>query len=153
MQPNSQNTWRPRLAAFVLAGMAAASAVYWGLKWPGGSPGIVSSSVVTTTEAASSDPQALARALGGGNATAVPTALVALPGLASRLSLVGVVADGRSGGAALISVDGKPARPYRVGARVEEELVLKSVALRSAALAPNAESPASVTLEMPALKK
>ncbi len=152
MQPNSQNIWWPRLAAFVLAGLAAASAVYWGLKWPGANTGTATSTVVTT-ETVSSDPQALARALGGGSATAAPTAAIASPGLASRLSLVGVVADSKSGGAALISVDGKPAKPYRVGARVEDDLMLKSVALRSAALAPDANSPASVTLEMPPLKK
>lgn len=152
MQPNSQNIWWPRLAAFVLAGLAAASAVYWGLKWPG--PSLhTAASTVAAPETAASDPQALARALGGGNAPAAPTPALALPGVGSRLSLVGVVAGSKSGGAALISVDGKPAKPYRVGAPIEDGLVLQSVALRSAALAPDVNSPASVTLEMPLLKK
>ena len=152
MQPNSQNIWWPRLAAFVLAGLAAASAVYWGLKWPGASAP-AAAITVATTETASSDPQALARALGGGTASTAPVAAIALPSLGSRLSLVGVVADSKRGGAALISVDGKPARPYRVGAHVEDGLVLQSVALRSAALAPDANGPISVTLEMPLTKK
>jgi hypothetical protein len=32
------------------------------------------------------------------------------------------------GGAALIAVDGKPPKPYRVGARIEDGLVLQGVA-------------------------
>jgi general secretion pathway protein C len=152
MQSNSHSSWGPRLAAFVLAALAAASAVYWALKWPGtGAP--TTPAVVATSESAPADPQALARALGGGS-TGVPAAAnLAQPGAGSRLSLVGVVANRRAGGAALISVDGKPARPYRVGSRIENDLVLLSVAPRSALLAPSADSPASVKLEMQPLKK
>jgi general secretion pathway protein C len=152
MQSNSQSIWWPRLAAFVLAGLAAASAVYWGLKWPGPSANSIASSV-TAAASQTSDPQALARALGGGIGAGAPVVDLAMPGVGSRLALVGVVANGKNGGAALISVDGKPARPYRVGARVEDNLVLQSVGLRSASLAQSANSPANVTLEMPPLKK
>lgn len=152
MQSNSQSIWWPRIAAFMLAGLAAASAVYWGLKWPGSSVSTAASSV-TASGNASSDPQAVARALGGGSGAIAPAADMVMPGVGSRLALVGVVANGKNGGAALISVDGKPARPYRVGARVEDNLVLQSVGLRSASLAQSAEGPANVTLEMPPLKK
>ena len=152
MQTNTQSLWWPRIAAFVLAGLAGASAVYWGLKWPGAgvSPGAAS---VLVADAAPADPQALARALGGGNAVAAPPAAVAAASVAGRLSLVGVVANRSRGGAALISIDGKPARPYRVGARVDDALVLQSVAPRRAVLANSLQGPASLTLDLPLLPK
>ena len=152
-QRNPQSVWWPRIAAFALAGLAAASAVYWGLKWPGaGAPSAASS--VLAAEAAPANPQALARALGGGNAVAAPqAAVVVAASVAGRLSLVGVVANRSHGGAALISIDGKPARPYRVGARVDDALVLQSVAPRRAVLADSLRGPASLTLDLPPLPK
>jgi general secretion pathway protein C len=155
MKTNPQGLWWPRIAAFVLAGLAGASAVYWGLKWPAsGAPS--AAAAVLVAEVAPANPQALARALGGGNAVAeaaqTPPAL-AVASLAGRLALVGVVANRSRGGAALISVDGKPARPYRIGARVEDALVLQSVAPRRAVLAERLQGPASITLELPALAK
>lgn len=105
-------------------------------------------------DAAPTNPQALARALGGGNAVAGPQAAVAAAAsVAGRLALVGVVANRNRGGAALISIDGKPARPYRVGARVDDALVLQSVAPRRAVLADSLQGPASLTLELPPLPK
>ena len=152
-QRNPQSLWWPRIAAFLLAGLAAASAVYWGLKWPGASGPIAAPSVLVA-EGAPANPQALARALGGGNAVAAPpAAMVAAASVAGRLSLVGVVANRSRGGAALISIDGKPARPYRVGARVDDALVLQSVAPRRAVLADSLRGPVSLTLELPPLPK
>ncbi len=64
------------------------------------------------------DAQALARLLGAG-----PVAPAAAPAAASRFALEGVLAGTASGhGAALIAVDGKPPKPYRVGAEVEPGL-------------------------------
>jgi general secretion pathway protein C len=151
MLSNLKRIWLPRLAAFVLAALAAGSAAFWGLKWHGSS---LNSAVapVPGVEVAAGDPMAVARALGGGkSAVAAPSA--AAPSVASRLSLVGVVANPKSGGAALISVDGKPAKPFAVGSVVEEGLVLKSVSTRQAALAQGPNAPASVTLELPPLKR
>jgi len=157
MQSNSQSIWWPRLAAFGLAALAAARAGYWGLKWPG-TAAPSTASTPSMADATPADPQALARALGGGggNGGAMSTAPVPLlPSAASRLALVGVVANDKSGGAALISVDGKPARPYRVGSQVDEGmgLVLQSVAPRRAVLASSVDGPTSLTLEMPLLRK
>jgi general secretion pathway protein C len=146
-----QRVWLPRLAALILAALAAASATFWALKLHG-SASDVGLPAVPATEVAASDPMAVARALGGGK-TAVVAQAAALPSVASRLALVGVVANPKSGGAALISVDGKPAKPFAVGSVVEDGLVLKSVGTRQAALAQGAAAPASVTLEMPPLKR
>jgi general secretion pathway protein C len=78
---------------------------------------------------------------------------VAAPAQSTRFALVGVVSARSKGGAALIATDGKPAKPYRVGAVVEEGLVLQSVAPRRATLGPTSGGPAAFTLEMPLPKK
>ena len=57
----------------------------------------------------------VARVLGARAQVAMPQASIA-----SRFVLQGVVAVAPGGGAALIAVDGKPARPFRVGSAVEE---------------------------------
>jgi general secretion pathway protein C len=67
--------------------------------------------------------------------------------------LLGVLADRQQGGAALIAVDGKAAKPYRVGATVDGNLVLQSVAGRHAVLAESVDGPAQITLELPPLSK
>ena len=155
MRANPQSVWWPRLAAFVLAGLAAASAVYWALKWPGAGAPTTAASVLVA-EVAPANPQALARALGGGGIVteaAAPPQPAAVASLAGRLVLIGVIANGSRGGAALISIDGNPARPYRVGARVEDALLIQSVAPRRAVLAEKLRGPASMTLELPALPK
>ncbi|HSC65647.1 MAG TPA: hypothetical protein VLD35_18555, partial [Caldimonas sp.] len=86
-----------------------------------------------------------------------PSLAQAAPEAPSRFKLVGVMAP-RSGtaqaeagqGVALIAVDGKPAKPYAVGARLDSDLVLQSVGLRTASLGP-AQGSRSVLLELPAL--
>ena len=147
MQPHSQSIWWPRIATFCLAALAAGSVLFWGLRLqqPSHAQGLVQSAVPAPVQA---DPQSIARLLGAGLA---PASVVA-PSAASRYALTGVVA-GQRGGAALISVDGKTARPYRVGSRVDEGLVLQSVSGRRAALAASAAGPAAFTLEMAPLKK
>jgi general secretion pathway protein C len=144
-------TWTVRGATFVLWGLAGASAVYWALKL-GGSQQPVNLPVGGPRQVATTDPVAIARLLGSTPA-AGPVALP-VASLASRFQLVGVVAGERSGaGAAVISVDGKPAKPYRVGAALDEGLLLQSVRGRTAVIASQPAGPALVTLELPALKR
>ncbi len=148
MQPLIHSIWWPRLATLVLGALAAGSVVFWGLKLPGGSTAVLSGTMPPAS-VEQTDPLAVARLLGAGSE---PTPLAPAPNVSNRFVLTGVVA-GRHGGAALISVDGKPARPYRVGAVVEQDLVLQSVAGRSASLAANMRAPAAVSLELPPLRK
>jgi general secretion pathway protein C len=138
------------MLTFSVAALAAASATYWALKWTAAAPPNSSAALVFPGSGAA-DPQVVARLLGGGQ-TGVAVAQ-AVPGdtAASRFRLTGVVADRAHGGYALISIDGKPARPYRVGAQVNDTLVLHSVAPRSAALAAGLDAPVSLTLELPKL--
>ena len=139
--------WLPRVTAAVLWAAAALSAVAWALRLPS-APGVdAADAAAATTAAAALDPVALGRLLGAAAAPAQSPA--AAPALASRFVLAGVVATRSGEGAALIAVDGKPPRPFRVGAVVDEGLVLQSVAPRRAALAARGDAQPLLTLEMP----
>jgi general secretion pathway protein C len=139
--------WIVRGATFALWALAAGSAAYWGLKLSSDMRP-VAAPVAAPRQVGPVDPLALARLLGSSPAAAAaPAPVVAL---ASRFQLVGVAAGASSGGgAAVISVDGKPARPYRVGSTIEEGLVLQSVRGRQAVIASREGQPL-VTLELPA---
>jgi general secretion pathway protein C len=139
-------SWIVRGATFALWALAAGSAAYWGLKLSAGTPP-ANAPVAAPRQVGPVDPMAMARLLGSTPQTAAaPAPVVAL---ASRLQLVGVAAGARSGGgAAVISVDGKPARPYRVGSVIEEGLVLRSVRGRQAVVA-SADGRSVLTLEVP----
>ena len=97
------------------------------------------------------DPVAVSRLLGANRAAPGPAAPVA--SLSSRFSLLGVVSAASHDGAALIAVDGKPARPYHVGAPIDESLVLQSVQPRQAVLANSLGGPPVLTLELPPFKR
>ncbi|KLR59752.1 MULTISPECIES: type II secretion system protein N [Diaphorobacter] len=145
MVTNTYGRWAPRLATLLLWALAGATAVYWGLKLsasPGGTaPAAAAPEPVVT------DTQALARLLG---ASPVLAAAEAAPSAASRFVLMGVLAGTASGGgAALIAVDGKPAKPYRVGANVEPGLVLQSLGKGAARLGASMDGATTLALEMP----
>ena len=151
MQTHPHHLWWLRIATFSLAALAAASAAYWVLKWIAVAPTGAEAAQVYAAPA-QTDPQVVARLLGGGLPGAASAPQGAVPAsAASRFKLSGVVANRAQGGYALIAVDGKPAKPYRVGAQVDDALVLHSVAARSAALAASRDAPVSFTLELPKL--
>lgn len=147
----ANNRWLPRTGTFAVWLLAAGSAVYWGLRVSSVPAGAVAVPLPPALQAAA-DPAAVARLLGAA-APSAPGAPAAAPPQSSRFALVGVVASRSYAGAALISVDGKPAKPFRVGAQVEEGLVLQSVAPRRATLGPEVKGPAAFTLEMPLPKR
>jgi general secretion pathway protein C len=140
----SPSRWTVRGVTFLLWLAAGASVVYWGLKLSA-RPAPATAPTVARGPAAV-DPIAVTRLLGTGPAPAAPAA----PSLASRFALVGVVAGpGAQPGAALIAVDGKPAKPYRVGAAIEEGIVLQSVETRRAVLASAVDGPPLLALDLP----
>ena len=126
--------------------VAAASVVYWVLKIVAASR-VVPALPALAAPAPTTDPVAISRMLG-----AVAAAPAAQATVASRFTLLGVLAGTPGGGAALIAVDGKPARPVRVGGAVEEGLVVQSAVGRQVKLATDMTGPATLTLEMPPLK-
>lgn len=121
-----------RFTAFAVWALLAGSIVFWSLKLAV-NPLPAPAHALAVLEGAPSRVD-LSRLLGRAPVEAVADA----PAAASRFHLVGVVAPkagARSDeGVALISIDGKPARPYRVGAVVEADLRMLSVTSRSAAL-------------------
>ena len=148
MASRSPNPWTLRGVIFVIWALAAGAAVFWGLKLASRPAGVP---VATPPRSAAvSDPAAVARLLGS-----TPQVAAAAPAasLATRFALIGVVAGRSRGGAALIAVDGKPPKPYRVGSAVDEGLVLQAVEGRRAVLANSVNGPAVFTLEMPALRR
>jgi general secretion pathway protein C len=142
-----------RLSAFVIWSLVAASAVFWALRLAASPPQVPPYAVaVGNSVAVRGD---LGRLFGAPQRTAA--AAQPTPEAPSRFRLIGVMAP-RSGamqaepggGVALIAVDGKPAKPYAVGARLDSDLVLQSVGLRTASLGP-AQGGRSVLLELPVL--
>ena len=138
-----------RLCGFFVWALVAASVVFWGLRLFVKGP-VAPAQTLPVAEALAARGD-LARLFG-----AAPVALAAAPtpepGLASRFRLYGVMAPKAnqaapaSHGLALIAVDGKPARPYAVGAAVDADLVVQSGSLRTAAIGPP-RGAAAVTLE------
>ncbi|HET8744781.1 MAG TPA: type II secretion system protein N [Ramlibacter sp.] len=143
--------WIVRGATFALWALAAGSAAYWGLKLSS-TTAPVAAPVAAPRQVGPVDPVALARMLGSSPAAAVITPAAPQVALASRFQLLGVAAGERSGGgAAVIAVDGKPARSYRVGSPIDEGLVLQSVHGRQAVIASREGQPL-LTLELPQLR-
>lgn len=147
---NPGQRWGVRLSTLLLWALAAASLVYWGLRLSSAPAGLAVPAVASAPPAP--DAQALARLLGAlpAQAAAVPQVSSASPG---RLVLVGVLAGQRSGGgAALIAVDGQPAKPFRVGKVIDGGLVLQSLGTREARLGASKDAPTTLTLELPPLR-
>lgn len=141
---------RARWASFLVWAAVAASAVYWVLRLFTAAPAVPPHAVAVGAGGAPRGD--VARVLGA-LPDAAPSAPVAAAPAPSRFKLVGVVAprherDARVG-VALIAVDDKPPKAYRVGAVIDGETVLRSVLRRSVELGPR-EGPAAV-LELPAL--
>jgi general secretion pathway protein C len=134
------------VASLLVWGAVAFSAVTWGLRWSA-----TGTNPSNTTAAAQALPEvdvsAAARSLG-----AAPVQAAAAPTLASRFQLQGVMAGGPDAGAALIAVDGKPAKPFRVGAVVADGLVLQSAEGRRISLGASMDGLQALVLELPAKK-
>ena len=133
-------------ASLLVWGAVAFSAVTWGLRWS--VTGTAPSNATTAAQALpEADVSAAARSLG-----AAPVQAAAAPTLASRFQLQGVMAGGPDAGAALIAVDGKPAKPYRVGAVVADGMVLQSAQGRRISLGASMDGAQTLLLELPAKK-
>ncbi|MEY4752416.1 MAG: hypothetical protein RJA44_91, partial [Pseudomonadota bacterium] len=127
---------------------AAAMAVFWGLRlFVPAAPVPPQALAVAAEQSLRGDPARLF-----GAAAPVSGAVTATePALASRFRLLGVVApavEQPGVGVALLSIDGKPARAYRVGATLDGQLVLQSVQKRSVRIGA-ADSDSGTQLDLP----
>lgn len=140
-----------RLCAFVIWAVVGAAAMFWILRLTAGSESLPAYAVaVDRTAPLRGD---LTRLFGAGPLQVVE--VQAPVESASRYKLIGVMApkgaaegEGRYG-LALIAVDGKPPRAYPVGARVDGDVIVQAVSLRTAALGPPGGK--GTVLELPAL--
>ncbi|MDF2463071.1 MAG: hypothetical protein K0Q43_1306 [Ramlibacter sp.] len=148
MVSNLQSKWTVAGATFLLWALVAGSAVFWALKFTARSSGPVPA-VAALRAPTQADPAAVARLLGASPAAAAAP----VASLSSRFTLVGVVASRSHNGAALIAVDGRPAKPFRVGTAIDEGLILQSVEARRATIAASQDGPPVLTLELPAARK
>ena len=136
-----------RLTSLLVWAVVAYSAVVFGLQWGGGAP--VDAGVAGSEQKQVSpevDSLSVSKALG------VVPVQSASANLASRFVLVGVMDGGPPQGVALISVDGKPAKPYRLGQTVSDGFVLVGTGPKKAELGPQMGSTPTLVLELP-LKK
>jgi general secretion pathway protein C len=144
-----------RAAAFLIWALVAATGVFWLLRLTAEGPSVRHASVASPqTLPARAE---LSRVLGSTPVMATPAA--ASPELSSRFVLTGVMAPKKSSGGAgrsqgpglaLIAVDGQPAKPYALGAKLDGNLTLLAVTLRSASIGPEGGAPVLI-LELPAL--
>jgi general secretion pathway protein C len=123
---------------FAVWGAAAASALFWGLRlFVSPLPVPPRTPVAAQAPAARGD---LTRLLGVDAPAPVVAAANNEPAPDARFQLVGVLSprskQAASEGLALIAVDGKPAKAFRVGAVVDGQTVLQSVGARGAQLGP-----------------
>ncbi len=130
--------------------LAAASGLYWGLQIfvkPPAAPAYTQTAAVGP--ALNGD---LSRLLGNDPPPPMPDAAPAEAAADARFQLIGVVSppsrQAAREGLALIAVDGKPAKAFRVGAVVEGDNVLQTVAARGVTLGPR-NGPALVALNLP----
>lgn len=147
MVRTSRDKWIARVLTSLVWAVVAASAAYWALRW-GESQSPSTAVAVAQNQSASGtvDSAAVARLLGAGTAVAAPVL-----GAVNRYVLTGVVARTRTGqGAALIAIDGKPAKAFGVGAPLHDGLYLVAVSPRQARLSQLPNGPTSITLELPA---
>ncbi len=129
--------------------LAAGSALFWGLKVFVKAPPLPPhTQTAAPAVAARGD---LSRLLG---ADAAPPVAADAPQAApdARFQLIGVVSprspQAAREGVALIAVDGKPAKAFRVGAVVDGQNILQTVAARGATLGPRGGA-ALVALDLP----
>ena len=136
-------------ATFAAWALAAAGAGYWGLQITsnGGQANLPPAVSANSASSNANDPAALARLLGA----AAPQAVTAANN--NRFALKGVVSGALGQEAALIVIDDKPAKAFRVGSTIEDGLILQSAAPRKVTLAASKDGPAVMTLEMPPLNK
>ncbi|RYF58851.1 MAG: general secretion pathway protein C [Comamonadaceae bacterium] len=146
--PYAPARWPVATTTAVLWAVAGASVVFWSLRLLAPADG-ARPPVVPTAPAAQWDAGAVARMLGAQPEIATASAA---PDAASRFQLQGVVADDLGRGAALIAIDGKPARPYRAGALLTERFVLQAVDRREVRIGADHDGQALFTLRLPALE-
>lgn len=149
--PHSAKLW-PGVGAALLWLVAAASVVFWVLKFPSGTAvqGVPVVPSAGPASAASPVQASVHLARAWGVQAPVPEVSIAQ---SSRFQLWGVVAGASGQGSALIVVDGQPPRAFRVGQAVTEGVVLQGLGPKQAQLGASAQGAALFSLSLPGTDK
>lgn len=139
---------RTRLLSLAVWALVALAATFWGLKLGAGGPGLPAHAQAPARGVPSGGD--LHRLMGNSEVAAEDDDEEASGD--DSMQLLGVVsprgAEHSPQGVALISVGGQPAKAYRTGAEVTEDLVLLAVSRRGASLGPRG-GPADTELRLP----
>ena len=130
----------PALLTGLLWFALAAGVAFWVLHFPRASEGVLPA--VSTPAPAQGGTEDMARALGQTQAQPV----VAVE--SSRFQLLGVISFTSGRGSALIAVDGKAPKPWRVGQALEDGVYLQKLGPRQAWLGPTPSGSAQWALQM-----
>jgi general secretion pathway protein C len=147
LKNSSTSSWSLRLITLLVWMSVGLCAAYWAFKFVTTKP-VAAAPVAAPTVAI--DSKAIGKLLGATDIVAVKP--VAAPVSSTKYLLFGIASTVRGTGVALIGIDDKPARPYRLGSKVADDMVLKSLTKTKAVLAASATAPDGVTLELPVRK-
>ena len=138
-----KSSTQPFLATLALWSGVIGSAWYWTVNAKPQARPLVASVAASSNLPDPYNAEGLARLLGVRPLTAADDG-------SKRFALLGVIASSSGRGAALISVDGAPARPFAVGTPIEGGLMLQSVGRGEALLAESALAETHLTLVLAA---
>ena len=142
------NSWTLRLFTLLVWLLVGLCAAYWAFKFVTTKPVEATAALATPTVVV--DSKAIAKLLGATDNVAKQPTTIAVA--STKFVLFGLAATAGGKGVALIALDGKPARPYRVGSLVADDLVLKSISKTGVILAASLTAADGVSLELPERK-
>jgi general secretion pathway protein C len=142
------NSWTLRLFTLLVWLLVGLCTAYWAFKFVTTTPVEATAALATPTVVV--DSKAIAKLLGATDNVAKQPATIAAA--STKFVLFGLAATAGGKGYALIALDGKPARPYRVGSLVADDLVLKSISKTGVVLAASLTADDGVSLELPERK-
>lgn len=140
-------TWTLRVFTLLIWLLVGLCAAYWAFKFVTTKPVEATAALAAPTGVV--DSKAVGKLLGATDAVAGKTANTPA---STKFVLFGLASSAGGQGVALIALDGKPAKPYRVGSAVADDLLLKSISKTGVMLATSLQAPDGVTLELPARK-
>jgi general secretion pathway protein C len=140
-------SWTLRLFTLLVWLLVGLCAAYWAFKFVTTKP--VEATVALAAPTVAVDSKAVGKLLGATDNVAAKA--VTTPA-STKFVLFGLANSAGGQGYALIALDGKPAKPYRVGSLVADDLLLKSISKTGVMLATSLKAPDGVTLELPARK-
>jgi general secretion pathway protein C len=137
-------SWSLRLITLAVWLVAALCVAYWAFKFVSVKP--VNANMAASTPAIVVDSAAVAKLLGAIDNVAEKQTIVPA---SSNYALFGLAMEKSGMGVALIATDGKPAKPYRVGSKVADGWVLKSISRTDVILAASMDAVDGMKLDLP----